>query len=196
MAIGATAVSLVVGGLPQLPAFAATAHAADSALPSDKPLPPTPPAAPAADPEIEATSPDTVVIPPGRPDWVEKEPDFSGDVHTIPVSSGPFKHETECKRALDKEIVKATREYITEQLGSELAAQFIRYDARAIDKRFIKEDNKYHEVITVSFGPMHQTHALLRSIPSSARSLRPAGPKSAAPAASVNWAFLPPPACS
>ena len=33
--------------------------------------------------------------------------------------------------------------------------------ARSIRDRFIKPSNIYHEEITVSFGPMHQTHALL-----------------------------------
>ena len=96
MALGTTAVGLLTGGFALMPVFSAEAHAAEAALPSDKPLPPAAPAPSSADPEIEATSPDTVVIPPGRPQWVEKEPDYSSDVHTIPVSWGPFKHESEC----------------------------------------------------------------------------------------------------
>lgn len=179
MLIGATTAGLTAGGIFQLPALTGELYAFDnhpaveraadlpatessatesSATESSAPKLSTPKA---ADPQIESTSPDQVVIPPGRPEWVEKEPNLNGAVHTIAVSSGPFKTETECRRALDKELVKATRNYIVEQLGSDLAAQFIQYDARTIRQRLLKPSNIYNEEITVSFGPMHQTHAVL-----------------------------------
>jgi len=161
MALGATLVGLVTSGFLQMPLAASTANAAENLPTVEKSTPSKSPDATSSDPEIESTSPDTVVIPLGRPDWVEKEPNLSGEVHTIAVSSGPFKRESDCSRALAKEMVKATREYIVDQLGSDLAAQFIRYDAATIQKRFVKPSNIYHEEITVSFGTMHQTHALL-----------------------------------
>jgi hypothetical protein len=112
------------------------------------------------DPVIETTS-DTPIIPPGRPEWVEAEPILAGSLHTVAVSSGPFARNADCSRALDRQLVEATGDYIAEQLGSELAPQLLRYDARTIKERFLRSGNVYHEIITVSVGPMHQSHALL-----------------------------------
>ena len=74
-----------------------------------------------ADPVIE-TPRDTVEIPPGRPAWVGSEPNFRGKTHTVAVSSGPYATDAQSKRALDEALVKATNEYIAEQLGSEIGA--------------------------------------------------------------------------
>jgi hypothetical protein len=117
----------------------------------------------ASEPEIAASAADTVIIPPGRPEWVNAEPKLSGNVHTVAVASGPYKREADSRRALDDELVKATHEYIAEQLGRDLATQFIRYDAKTIKRRFVKSDNLYHDEATYSdpIGPMHEYFALL-----------------------------------
>jgi hypothetical protein len=110
--------------------------------------------------EIEAP-PEGVVIPPGRPSWVESPPMHVGEVHTTPVSSGPYARMQDGWHEFDKQIVQATDEYIVEHLGESFATQFIHYDAKAIRIRFLKPQNIYHEQITVSIGPMHQVHGLL-----------------------------------
>src|SRR5205085_5286398 len=46
-------------------------------------------------------------------------------------------------------------------LGREVAPQLLRYDARTIRKRFLKDENKYHDVARYSVGWMHENFALL-----------------------------------
>jgi hypothetical protein len=106
----------------------------------------------------------TVEIPPGRPEWVGSEPDYSGKVHTVPVASGPYAMPKQAERALDEAIVKATNRYIAEQLDSELAPRFLHYDIRRIkDKKsrhpLLRET--YHDRAQYSVGPMHENFALL-----------------------------------
>ena len=46
------------------------------------------------------------------------EPKISGDgIHVIPVASGPFTRPSDLRSALDTALVKATNEYIADQLG-------------------------------------------------------------------------------
>ncbi len=108
--------------------------------------------------------PGQVTIPP-RPKWVESDPVRKGPVHTISVSSGPQEHERDCRRTLDEELKKVVDEYVDDYLGKVYAdklqaSTFVNYDLAYIKKRLVREDI-YHEVIQVSFGPMHQRHALV-----------------------------------
>jgi hypothetical protein len=146
--LGATAMGLVTSGF--LPAVA-----------DDKPADAKQPAA-QADPQIEAPA-DTVEIPPGRPSWVGTEPNTRGKVHTVAVSSGPYKKDGQAKRALDEAIEKATAEYIAEQLGSDHAALLLRYDAGTIKDRYLRNSNKYQDIAryTEPVGEMHEHFALL-----------------------------------
>jgi hypothetical protein len=132
-------------------------------------------AKPAVD-EATATQPGTlsediavetgeVVIPP-RPDWVEAEDVRTGDIHTTAVSSGPHETERECRKALDRELTQAVSRYVDWYLGNMYAERFsastfVRYELDEIKRRLIPSDKMYHEVIKVSFGPMHQMHAQL-----------------------------------
>lgn len=102
-----------------------------------------------------------VVIPPGRPEWVESLPVRVGSVHTTAVCSGPYVSQKDASQALDNELVNKTREYIAEHIGSPLATNFIRYNAQQIKTRLIRPENIYSEEIGVSIGPMQQVHALL-----------------------------------
>jgi hypothetical protein len=102
-----------------------------------------------------------VVIPPGRPAWVDSLPVRVGAVHTTAVSSGPHARQQDALHALDTELLDKTREYIVECLGSDLAGQLVRYDLPQIKAKLVKPENLYGEEIIVSIGPMHQQHALL-----------------------------------
>ena len=115
-----------------------------------------------ADPEIDAPA-GNIEIPPGRPKWIGSEPNLRGKIHTVSVASGPYATDAESKRALDEALVKATSRYVAEQLGSEMAPTLIRFDARTIKKRFVKEENRYHDVARYSdpVGWMHENFALL-----------------------------------
>ena len=91
------------------------------------------------------------------------EPNLRGKIHTIAVSSGPYKKERQAQRALDEAIEKATAEYIADQIGSQRAALLLRYDAGTIKERYLRNANKYQDVAryTEPVGDMHEHFALL-----------------------------------
>jgi hypothetical protein len=153
--LGSAIMALLTTGFLQLPGSASCAYA------DDKNPAPAKAEVESSDPIIESTT--TVEIPPGRPKWIGSEPNFRGKIHTIPVASGPYKTDSQSKRALNEALVKATNEYIAEQLGSELAPKLIRYDARTIHERFVKKENEYHDTARYSdpVGYMHEHFALL-----------------------------------
>jgi hypothetical protein len=134
------------------------------------------PAATADDPvESDDTSlyslpeamPEDIVTPPGRPAWVESKPVREGSLHSLSVKSGPFKRDSDARRKLDEQLELQTKAYIAEILGSNLAPQFIRYDASQIRGEFVKKDKNgkeyiYHEtLVSPSVGSMEQYHALI-----------------------------------
>jgi len=153
---GSAIMALLTTGLLPLPGSASRAYA------DDKNPAPAKAEAESSDPIIESTT-TTVEIPPGRPKWIGSEPNFRGKVHTIPVASGPYATDAQSKRALNEALVKATNEYIAEQLESELAPTLIRFDARTIHERFVKKDNEYHDTARYPdpVGYMHEHFALL-----------------------------------
>jgi len=152
---------------PEKPAVSPvdSAPAVDSANGSAAPAPAAPKVVESSD-AIEIETPlEGVIIPPGRPAWVEGPPMHVGEVQTTAVSSGPFSRSQDCWHEFDNQIVKATDEYIAEYLGESFATQFIHYDAKTIRTRFLKPENIYQEQIVVSIGPMHQVHGLLEFNP-------------------------------
>lgn len=154
---------------------AALAEGGESAAAADAPAQATK----ATNSELESTSLNTlpldlpldVVIPPGRPSWVESEPKRDGSVHTTAVKSGPYKRDSDARQALDKELEEQTAAYIAETLGSKLAKQFIWYDASQIKAELVARDKDngqyiYHETIeSPSVGSMEQYHALIEFSP-------------------------------
>ncbi len=116
-----------------------------------------------------------IIIPP-RPDWVEADEVQTGDIHTVAVSSGPHETERECRKALDRELQEAVERYIDWRLGPVYderfrPSRFVRYELDEIEERLIPPGKIYHEVIQVSFGPMHQMHAQLAFDPAFRREL-------------------------
>lgn len=115
--------------------------------------------------KIETLPDGTVIIPAGRPEWVKNPtPRLVGDVYRVPVTSGPYATVQQAEQALNEELVRATNEFIVDQLGSKLAPTLVsNYNAAAVRREFVKPGNTYDEVITFSYpvGPMHQSHALL-----------------------------------
>lgn len=108
-----------------------------------------------------------VVIPPGRPDWVEA--DFSheqGDVQRVAVSSGPFFKKHEALRALDEELAKATEAFVADHLGHRAAGKLVPVDIATIRRELVRPENIYHEQIEVSLGRPFVSHALLEFSPS------------------------------
>jgi hypothetical protein len=176
MATGTTLLGLLAGGVITLPGIpAASAAAQETATIAEVPAPAaasseqievTPSESEkAADDEIKIeTRPDgTIIIPAGRPQWVEGAPNLSGSVHTIAVASGHYKRPRDAQRALDQEIAEATNLYIADQLGSSLAPTLLGYETRTIKQRFVKPQNVYEETLTFPdpLEEMAQSHALL-----------------------------------
>jgi len=112
--------------------------------------------------KIETLPDGTIQIPAGRPQWVkDSKPNLFGSIHTIPVTSGPYKLNRDAQRGLEEAMKRATDEYIADQLNSPLAAKFIPYSIEAIQDRFVKQT--YNETINFgTVGPMEQRHALLQ----------------------------------
>ncbi|WP_254511997.1 hypothetical protein [Anatilimnocola floriformis] len=108
-----------------------------------------------------STPPDGVIIPPGRPSWVEALPIREGSVHMTSVCSDPHSTQREAMLALDAKLRAATSEYIGEYLQSELAPQLIRFSLPEIKQKLLHTNGLYQEKITVSIGAMHQVHAKL-----------------------------------
>ena len=178
---GASLIALVMSGL--LPGLTPTAAAqgeaapmAESAAPSSTEgsgaptpdsRPPTPeslaPSPASSDPVLEVPPTDEVIIPPGRPAWVEQDPQTtSAGVHTIPVSSGPFKRHIDAIRGLDAALMDETSRYIADHIGSDLAPTFLRYDAATIRRDLVKPANIYEEkIVSPTTGDMNQIHALI-----------------------------------
>lgn len=121
------------------------------------------------DQELEITiaeNPGHVVIPP-RPGWVESPPVREGELHTTAVSSLPQETPAECRSALEERLKAAVDQYVDEYLAGEWAvplkaSRLVRYDLPYIRQRLIRPDEIYDEEVQVSFGPMHQRHALVR----------------------------------
>jgi hypothetical protein len=103
-----------------------------------------------------------VIVPPGRPNWVESPPARGGDLDTTAVASGPFKTRAECKRALDKALKQATDDYVDWYLGQGSRSQIAYFDLDYIKEHLLRDENKYGETIhSPSVGSMEQMHALL-----------------------------------
>lgn len=135
-------------------ALEASAPVAAAAEPVSLPLPA------ASDPWIDESA-FKVLIPADRPAWTATKPVLRGATHTIPVASGAYAKDIDARHAFDQALVEETRDYIAEQLGSELAARFVTYDARQIKERFVRPENIHDDVATYSVGPMHEYFALV-----------------------------------
>lgn len=113
--------------------------------------------------DIDLAPQSRVVIPPGRPGWVEE--DFTheeGDLQRVAISSGPYSRKHDALRALDDELAKATKTYVGDYLGNRAAEALVPVDAATIRRELVQPANIYHEQIHVSeLGPMFQSHALL-----------------------------------
>jgi hypothetical protein len=104
-----------------------------------------------------------VVIPPGRPAWVESAASRNGTIHQTAVKSEPFVRRAECERELDKKIAAAVNDYITEQTGSQYAPTLIAFDLDTLKRRLVNASHRYEEtIVSPSVGEMHQVHALVQ----------------------------------
>lgn len=148
--LGSTLMALVIGFLP-------AANAGGRVLADDKSAQDS---KADADPVIHLEA-ETPEIPSGRPEWIGNEPSLSSKVHTIAVASGPYATNNESLKALDQALVKTMREYVAEQLHSDMAARMITFDARTIKRQWVKEDT-YHDEAKYSVGKMHENFALVK----------------------------------
>jgi len=98
-----------------------------------------------------------------RPAWVESPAQRVGVIHSTAVSSGPWLSPDEGRRALDEQLLKATREYMAEQIRSPRADMLTStYEVTDVKNRLLKPENIYEEQIEGELsGSMYQVHALL-----------------------------------
>lgn len=101
----------------------------------------------------------SVIIPPGRPDWIAEAKDLEPGASWHAVVAGPCETRTECERELPEKVKQAADDYINYYLDSPMAAKLLQYDGAELRRRLVPERNLYGETIQVSFGPMEQLHA-------------------------------------
>ena len=179
IAAGASLMALVMSGL--LPGLTQSAIAQEEPASTAEAAPPSstegsgaaetapapaPSPSPSSDPVLEVPPTSEVIIPPGRPSWVDQDPQANGaGTHTIPVSSGPYKRHIDALRALDEQLVKETGRYISDHVGSELAPTFLHYDAASIRRQLIQQSIYEEKIVSPTTGDMHQIHALVEINP-------------------------------
>lgn len=97
-----------------------------------------------------------------RPAWVDRVPEEVGEVLQVSVCSGPFLRLAAARKELYDELKRATDEHIDHWLGHAGAAQWIDWNRERIRKALVAPENYFDEqVISPSFGVMHQSHAML-----------------------------------
>ncbi|UUO06560.1 hypothetical protein M4951_24850 [Blastopirellula sp. J2-11] len=100
------------------------------------------------------------IIPPGRPAWVDQEPESRDGVDYVSVSTGPYTSSTECYKALKVLTNEAVAEQAALVLGSETNARRV-----PLDEKFIADNvhlQTYKESLDTSVGPMQQWHSFLQ----------------------------------
>jgi hypothetical protein len=144
----------------------------------ERPLAALPAPQPAAAGGAEATSAQSVatIAPEAReqrPGWVDAPSRFvsSNSAYVVSIKSGPWASVPECQRELDREMKRATDQYINELLGDDHASELV-----GISLDYLKQNVKkaeYHEVVqSESVGPMHQIHAKLEFDPAAQNDFR------------------------
>jgi hypothetical protein len=96
------------------------------------------------------------------PDWVESSPDYTGEVHTIPVTVGPFKTRGECESAQRDAIAGALEDYLDWYLPHDLGAGRVAFrpsieDVQQVPRQETVIESLEHPV----FGGMLRAHVLL-----------------------------------
>lgn len=159
--VAMTIVGLVASGIVALPAGLANASQARAEEPetaSTKPIIVEAEEQPGDKLEI---ADDSVIIPPGRPAWVEAPPVREGAVHYTSVCSEPYATPSQAQHALDVQLQAAVADYIKEYLESDIAPTLIRISLPEIKRDLLLPGDMYAEKIQVSIGAMHQVHARL-----------------------------------
>jgi len=114
-----------------------------------------------AKPSISVEPGKTVIIPPGRPEWVSADSAFNREpgAEWAAVVAGPCKTRIECEKELSNAVKAAADEYVNFHLNSQFAGQLLNYDGAELKRRLVASNDTYGETIQVSFGPMEQVHA-------------------------------------
>ena len=103
----------------------------------------------------------TVIIPPGRPDWIAEAKASSTGRDWAAVVAGPCQTVAECQQELPAAVKVAADEYINSYLHSKVAARLLNYSGEQLQRELCTSSDLYPETIQVSFGPMEQLHARL-----------------------------------
>ncbi|RCS40539.1 hypothetical protein DTL42_24505 [Bremerella cremea] len=110
---------------------------------------------------MESTEEAPSIIPPGRPAWVEQEPQWEDDgTYLVAVSSGPFERGMDCRKMLQNETRIALRQFAGEYLDNSRAPEMLGSRLDDLQESVVVET--YHEQLNASVGPMQQWHSLLK----------------------------------
>ena len=103
----------------------------------------------------------TVIIPPGRPEWISTGSAFNREpgAEWASVVAGPCKTRIECEKELSNAVKAAADEYVNFHLNSPFAGKLLNYEGAELKRRLVANSDTYGETIQVSFGPMEQVHA-------------------------------------
>jgi hypothetical protein len=97
-----------------------------------------------------------------RPPWVDRPAEQVGEALQVSVASGPFLRLAGARRELDQQLKLAVDTHINEWLGHPGAARWIDWNPDRIRAALVAPEHVFDEqVISPSFGSMHQSHALL-----------------------------------
>lgn len=99
--------------------------------------------------------------PPARPAWVDAPADYSGPIHRIPVSSGPYATPQQARQALDQALEEQLARYVSTQLGDTRAGAAFQFPATMIRQRWVPRDGLFEDTVSSSVGPMHRAFARL-----------------------------------
>jgi len=96
-----------------------------------------------------------------RPAWVDAPADYSGPIHRIPVSSGPYATPQQARQALDQALQEQLAQYVATQLGDGRAGAAFQFPAAMIRQRWVPPDGLFEDTVSSSVGPMHRAFARL-----------------------------------
>jgi hypothetical protein len=161
---GAAQVSLGIVAAA-IAAWATPVWAADNAPSAEAVAAAAPSGESPAKPAITVEPGKTVIIPPGRPEWVSADSAFNREpgAEWAAVVAGPCKTRSECEKELSDAVKAAADDYLNFHLNSQFAGKLLgnypEYSANRLKNRLVSAQNTYAETIQVSFGPMEQIHA-------------------------------------
>ncbi len=99
-----------------------------------------------------------------RPDWVDRPPQRIGNVYRIVVSSGLYKDEPECYRALEPLLSKVVQQRIEQLMPGNSVPELAQlgFGVEYVLRDLCVRDRAWTETSEASFGEMKQVHVQMQ----------------------------------